>query len=61
MWIGVSWARPRGLPRARRRGLAQAYPPWRDDPVRVGLGDRPVHLLPLSNEVPAFPPGERVY
>ncbi len=27
----------------------------------VRLGSRPVHLHPLSNEVPAFPPGERVY
>ena len=34
---------------------------WRDDAGRVKLGDRPVHLLPLSNEVPAFPPAERVY
>jgi succinate dehydrogenase / fumarate reductase flavoprotein subunit len=34
---------------------------WRDDRGRVRLGDRPVHLLPLSNEVPAFPPSERVY
>ena len=34
---------------------------WRDDAGRVRLGDRPVHLLPLSNEVPAFPPSERVY
>jgi succinate dehydrogenase / fumarate reductase, flavoprotein subunit len=28
---------------------------------RVRLGDRPVHLHPLSNEVPTFPPAERVY
>jgi succinate dehydrogenase / fumarate reductase, flavoprotein subunit len=34
---------------------------WRDDDGQVRLGDRPVHLAPLSNEVQAFPPGERVY
>jgi succinate dehydrogenase / fumarate reductase, flavoprotein subunit len=34
---------------------------WRDSDDRVRLGSRPVHLLPLSNEVQAFPPGERVY
>src|SRR5271170_7738448 len=34
---------------------------WRDEDGRVRLGSRPVHLLPLSNEVQAFPPGERVY
>jgi succinate dehydrogenase / fumarate reductase flavoprotein subunit len=34
---------------------------WRDDAGRVRLGDRPVHLNPLSNEVPAFPPSQRVY
>ncbi len=34
---------------------------WRDAAGRVRLGNRPVHLLPLSNEVPAFPPAERVY
>ena len=34
---------------------------WRDGDGRVRLGNRPVHLLPLSNEVPAFPPSERVY
>ena len=34
---------------------------WQDDDGRVRLGDRPVHLNPLSNEVPAFPPAERVY
>jgi succinate dehydrogenase / fumarate reductase, flavoprotein subunit len=34
---------------------------WRDDAGRVRLGDRPVHLLPLSNEVQAFPPSERIY
>ncbi|MGC2075152.1 MAG: succinate dehydrogenase/fumarate reductase flavoprotein subunit, partial [Xanthobacteraceae bacterium] len=34
---------------------------WLDGDGRVRLGSRPVHLLPLSNEVQAFPPGERVY
>jgi len=34
---------------------------WRDNDGRVRLGSRPVHLSPLSNEVPAFPPSERVY
>src|SRR5689334_13211220 len=34
---------------------------WRDDAGRVRLGDRPVHLHTLSNEVQAFPPMERVY
>ena len=34
---------------------------WRDGAGPVRLGDRPVHLNPLSNEVPAFPPSERVY
>src|SRR6266481_3810607 len=34
---------------------------WYDDGGRVRLGDRPVHLNPLSNDVPAFPPAERVY
>src|SRR6266436_6338746 len=34
---------------------------WCDDGGRVRLGGRPVHLNPLSNEVPAFPPAERVY
>ena len=34
---------------------------WHDDAGRVRLGNRPVHLNPLSNEVPAFPPAERVY
>jgi succinate dehydrogenase / fumarate reductase flavoprotein subunit len=34
---------------------------WRDGEGCVRLGTRPVHLHPLSNEVPAFPPGERVY
>jgi succinate dehydrogenase / fumarate reductase flavoprotein subunit len=34
---------------------------WRDGEGRVRLGSRPVHLNPLSNEVRAIPPGERVY
>jgi len=34
---------------------------WRNETGQVQLGDRPVHLNPLSNEVPAFPPAERVY
>jgi succinate dehydrogenase / fumarate reductase flavoprotein subunit len=34
---------------------------WRGDDGQVRLGERPVHLAPLSNEVQAFPPGERVY
>jgi succinate dehydrogenase / fumarate reductase, flavoprotein subunit len=34
---------------------------WRDEGGRMRLGDRPVHLHPLSNEVQAFPPAERVY
>jgi succinate dehydrogenase / fumarate reductase flavoprotein subunit len=34
---------------------------WRDGDGRVRLGDRPVHLHTLSNEVQAFPPMERVY
>jgi succinate dehydrogenase / fumarate reductase flavoprotein subunit len=34
---------------------------WCNADGRVRLGDRQVHLLPLSNEVPAFPPSERVY
>lgn len=34
---------------------------WRDGDGRVRLGSRPVHLSPLSNEVQAFPPAERVY
>jgi succinate dehydrogenase / fumarate reductase flavoprotein subunit len=34
---------------------------WRDDDGRVRLDHRPVHLATLSNEVHAFPPGERVY
>ncbi len=34
---------------------------WRDGDGKVRLGDRPVHLHPLSNEVQSFPPMERVY
>jgi succinate dehydrogenase / fumarate reductase flavoprotein subunit len=34
---------------------------WLDGDGKVRLGDRPVHLHPLSNEVRAFPPAERVY
>ena len=34
---------------------------WRNDNGEVRLGDRPVHLHTLSNEVQAFPPAERVY
>ena len=34
---------------------------WRDGDGRVRLGNRPVHLAPLSNEVQPFPPSERVY
>jgi succinate dehydrogenase / fumarate reductase flavoprotein subunit len=34
---------------------------WRDGDGRIRLGDRPVHLHTLSNEVQAFPPMERVY
>jgi succinate dehydrogenase / fumarate reductase, flavoprotein subunit len=34
---------------------------WQDDDGHVRLGDRPVHLHPLSNEVQSFPPMERVY
>jgi succinate dehydrogenase / fumarate reductase flavoprotein subunit len=34
---------------------------WQDDDGMVSLGSRPVHLHPLSNEVQAFPPAERVY
>jgi succinate dehydrogenase / fumarate reductase flavoprotein subunit len=34
---------------------------WRGGDGTVRLGTRPVHLNPLSNEVPAFPPAERVY
>ena len=31
------------------------------DGKEARLGDRPVHLQPLSNEVQPFPPMERVY
>ncbi len=34
---------------------------WRNGDGEVRLGDRPVHLHTLSNEVSAFPPAERVY
>jgi succinate dehydrogenase / fumarate reductase flavoprotein subunit len=34
---------------------------WQDGDGKVRLGDRPVHLHTLSNEVQAFPPAERVY
>jgi succinate dehydrogenase / fumarate reductase flavoprotein subunit len=34
---------------------------WLDGEGRVRLGDRPVHLYTLSNEVQAFPPKARVY
>ncbi len=34
---------------------------WQDSNGEVSLGDRPVHLHTLSNEVQAFPPAERVY
>ena len=34
---------------------------WRNGDGVVRLGDRPVHLHTLSNEVRAFPPAERVY
>ena len=34
---------------------------WRNGEGEVRLGDRPVHLHTLSNEVQAFPPAERVY
>jgi succinate dehydrogenase / fumarate reductase flavoprotein subunit len=34
---------------------------WRNGDGKVRLGDRPVHLHTLSNEVQAFPPAERVY
>jgi succinate dehydrogenase / fumarate reductase flavoprotein subunit len=34
---------------------------WRDGEGQVRLGDRPVHLHTLSNEVQPFPPAERVY
>jgi succinate dehydrogenase / fumarate reductase flavoprotein subunit len=34
---------------------------WKEEDGMVRLGSRPVHLNPLSNEVPPFPPAERVY
>ena len=34
---------------------------WQDGEGEVRLGDLPVHLHTLSNEVQAFPPAERVY
>ncbi len=34
---------------------------WLDGDGRVRLDYRPVHLQPLSNEVPSIPPKERVY
>ncbi|HEY2541025.1 MAG TPA: succinate dehydrogenase/fumarate reductase flavoprotein subunit, partial [Stellaceae bacterium] len=34
---------------------------WLDGDGRVSLGDRPVHLNTLSNEVQSFPPKVRVY
>jgi succinate dehydrogenase / fumarate reductase flavoprotein subunit len=34
---------------------------WRDNGGLVRLGERPVHLHTLSNEVQAVPPAERVY
>ena len=34
---------------------------WRDRDGAITLGERPVILTPLSNEVPGFPPKERVY
>ncbi|HEU0216126.1 MAG TPA: FAD-binding protein, partial [Stellaceae bacterium] len=34
---------------------------WRNCDGAVRLGDRPVHLHTLSNEVQPFPPAERVY
>ncbi len=34
---------------------------WQNGDGNVRLGDRPVHLNTLSNEVQAFPPAERVY
>jgi succinate dehydrogenase / fumarate reductase flavoprotein subunit len=32
-----------------------------DEKGRVGIGFRPVHLNPLSNDVQSFPPKKRVY
>ncbi len=34
---------------------------WLDGDGKVRLGDRPVHLFTLSNEVQVFPPKARVY
>lgn len=34
---------------------------WLDADGTARLGDHPVHLNPLSNEVPPVPPSERVY
>ena len=34
---------------------------WLDDDGHARLGDRPVHLQPLTNEVATIPPKERVY
>ncbi|HWO86908.1 MAG TPA: hypothetical protein VNN75_10550, partial [Stellaceae bacterium] len=34
---------------------------WLDGDGGVKLGDRPVHLFTLSNEVQTFPPKARVY
>jgi len=34
---------------------------WRDQVGRVLLGNRPVHLFPLSNQVQVRPLSERVY
>ncbi|MFM2041817.1 MAG: hypothetical protein RLY86_393 [Pseudomonadota bacterium] len=34
---------------------------WVDDAGKVKLGDRPVHLYTLTNEVQVFPPKARVY
>jgi succinate dehydrogenase / fumarate reductase flavoprotein subunit len=34
---------------------------WQDGDGKIRLDSRPVHLHPLSNEVQAFPPAERVY
>jgi succinate dehydrogenase / fumarate reductase flavoprotein subunit len=66
--------RPEGNPlsSSSRGAQARKKDPERDDENslkhprmargwRPALGDRPVHLHPLSNEVPAFPPAERVY
>jgi succinate dehydrogenase / fumarate reductase flavoprotein subunit len=34
---------------------------WCDEDARTRIDYRPVHLQPLSNDVPAFPPKARVY